>query len=79
MLKYHVWAGHDYYPGAGLDDYRGSFATVEEAIDVAKRYIDKKSRKDWATVVETTGDGSLHEINAYYRREVNFYFGSEGY
>lgn len=31
MKRYHLFAGHDYYPRGGFADHQGVFATIEEA------------------------------------------------
>ena len=33
MKRYHLFAGHDYYPRGGFADHQGVFATIEEAIN----------------------------------------------
>ncbi len=39
-----LFAGDTYYPSGGWEDYRGSFATLESAVDAAKGW-------DWYHVV----------------------------
>jgi len=51
MKRYALFAGDYYYPSGGWNDFRGSFETVEAAVDaVAPHY-------DWYHVVDlTTGE-----------------------
>lgn len=50
MKPFHLFAGYDYYPGGGLNDYRGSFETLEAA-QATENY------GDWAHIVQCTDDG----------------------
>jgi hypothetical protein len=34
-MKYHLFAGDDYYPNGGADDHKQSADTVEELLEVA--------------------------------------------
>ena len=47
--RYILFAGDQYYPGGGMEDFRGTFDTVEEARAAAGR---GRSRYDWAQVVD---------------------------
>lgn len=40
-MRLHLFAGHDHYPNGGMEDYRGTFATLEDCLDaLPKRYSD---------------------------------------
>ena len=63
--KWHLFAGDHYYPSAYLGDYRGSFATFEDAADAAhEQHEDHDVYGDqpkyaWACVAKTHHDGTL--------------------
>jgi hypothetical protein len=57
MLKFHVFTFDSYYPGGGVNDLAGSFATAEEAQAAA---LD--SLEDHYQIVESLADGSLKVI-----------------
>ena len=44
-----VFAGYDYYPAPGIRDYRGRYATKEEARQAAEAHVETLS---WAQVVD---------------------------
>jgi hypothetical protein len=50
MNRYLLFAGYDYYPSGGWNDFRGDFENLDVAVDQA-RQGDKmwgaKSRRDW--------------------------------
>lgn len=56
-MKYHLFAYDQYYPGGGMDDYRGSFETLTEA---------KKQARGWdmADIVVIEGD-TIKPITRY--------------
>ena len=45
-----VFAGYDYYPAPGIRDYRGRYATKEEAQQAAEAEIEETL--SWAQVVD---------------------------
>lgn len=47
MKKYLLFAGPDYYPAGGWGDFRGDFATPEEA----EEYAESLSQ-DWHHIVD---------------------------
>ena len=63
MHRFLVFAGSYYYPCGGWDDFRGSYATFDEAdarcqelvkseeVDMG-RYVYHRSEEDWAQVVD---------------------------
>jgi hypothetical protein len=48
MKRYLIFAGSNYYPSGGWDDFRGSTDTLDEATSIAKG-----GRHDWWHVVDT--------------------------
>jgi hypothetical protein len=58
MKPYLLWAGDNYYPGAGLSDYVGDFDTLEEAEAYGRRTYETGLANypqrvyDWYEVVE---------------------------
>jgi hypothetical protein len=48
---YHLFQGEKYYPGGGINDYVGMFATLDEA----KTAFDKKN--DWAQIIVASPGG----------------------
>lgn len=48
-LRYHLFAGDDYYPLGGWEDWRGAFATIEEALVAA---ADTRRSQDWWHIVD---------------------------
>lgn len=57
MKKYHLFSGEDHYPEGGLEDYYGSYETLEEA-----KAAGEESNDDWTTIAMTQEDGSLKNI-----------------
>jgi len=51
LLNYHLFAGSDYYPAGGYDDYIGSFETLKIAQDYIKENCNEISCNPWAHVV----------------------------
>jgi hypothetical protein len=43
MKRYMLFSGNQYYPAGGMDDFRGSFDTIDEA----KSYIKYDLVNDW--------------------------------
>lgn len=65
MKKYHLFAGTDYYPSFSMVDYRGSFDTVEDAM---QRFAGLQSGQgirnqfdsiDWGQIAKTEDSGHL--------------------
>jgi hypothetical protein len=55
MDRYYIFAGLIYYPSGGWEDYKGSSAVRQHAIDKAKQL--SSSWGEWAHVVDIrTGD-----------------------
>ncbi len=52
MTEYILFAGHNYYPGGGMNDYRGTFSTVKEAVDKGTERDDWSRRYDWYQVID---------------------------
>jgi hypothetical protein len=66
-MRYHLFAGYNYYPEAGLGDYEGSFDEENEAIEVGKAAVNTESHgPDWWLVI-TERDGNLLETAGGYR------------
>lgn len=57
MKRYLVFKFYDYYPGGGWNDFKGSFDSLEEAIQEAK--VDRKDY-DYCQIVDIN-DGSVVE------------------
>jgi hypothetical protein len=51
MRRYFVFAGEDYYPKGGMDDFKGCFDNLEEAIYVAEHC--EAYGDPWAHVYDT--------------------------
>lgn len=69
-MEWHVFAGEYYYPRGGVNDYRGSYATFEEAADRCKAPRERYEWEDdedystapayeWAHVAHANPDGTL--------------------
>ena len=67
-MAWHVFAGEYYYPGGGMKDYRGSYATFEGATARCKAPRERYEWEDddegvplyeWAHVAHTNPDGTL--------------------
>lgn len=58
MKRYLLFAGDDYYPGGGWDDFMGSFDTIEECQAFG---TDTKRGFDWYQIVDTTTMLALEE------------------
>jgi len=51
--RYWLFAGYNYYPSGGLNDFRGSFKTMVDAVKAI-------GRKDWFHILDTV-TGETHE------------------
>ena len=64
MERFLLFAGDEYYPAGGWDDFRGSFKTVEEAEKKADKPTDREwanNSYDWWHIVDsTTGKSVKH-------------------
>lgn len=47
MKRYALFAGHNYYPCGGWDDFKGSFDTPEEALALYKT-----GNHEWGHIVD---------------------------
>lgn len=62
MKTFHLFAGYVGQSAGGMEDYRGSFATKEEAIE---RYRElAKLMYNWFDIAETQADGSLGVVES---------------
>jgi len=52
MLRYLLFAGEQYYPGGGWEDYKGTFATLEEAQE-AESKESAACGYGWSHIVDT--------------------------
>lgn len=52
MKRFIVLAGDNFYPN-GWSDYRGSYDSLEEAVCLAKSYLESESAS-WYEVVDST-------------------------
>lgn len=48
IKRYLTFIGTIYYPSGGMDDFKGDFDTLEEAINFIEKYVD--NNKDYETV-----------------------------
>jgi hypothetical protein len=55
--RYALFAGDNYYPSGGFQDFRGTFSELESATDFAKK---SEEDYDWWHVVDLT-DGTVVE------------------
>lgn len=53
-MNFLLFAGYNYYPSGGWDDFKGSFSSREEAIKYAKGLADY----DWVQVVNLQTESS---------------------
>lgn len=53
--KYLVFAGHNYYPSGGWDDFISSHSSLDEAIDAAKKEKEMEAYDWWHVVDFETG------------------------
>ena len=47
MKRYLLFAGYDYYPSGGMDDFKNDFDTIDEAIQYAKA-----NKDDWQHIYD---------------------------
>ena len=57
---YHLFAGHDYYPGPALGDYVGVFNTIGEAKDKLT-----SCGYQWYAIVNISKNGKLQYVEKY--------------
>lgn len=55
-IGYVVFSGYDYYPCGGMNDYKGSFPTYEQAVE---HLAFTTGSRDWVQVAAVYSDGSL--------------------
>jgi hypothetical protein len=67
MGGYLLFAGDDYYPNGGADDFRGTYHTMQEAMRAGEHY-------DWAHVatVETTMSADTTEFTFFFNVEARW-------
>lgn len=58
MKRYLVFAGDQYYPAGGWEDFMGAFVTLEEAQD----YYEKLTGTDWKQLVDLETQTVLKQI-----------------
>lgn len=51
MNRYLLFAGADYYPSPGWEDYHGDFETLEEALTAGAAHL--RMGEDWWHIVDT--------------------------
>jgi len=51
MKRYLLFTGDTFYPGGGMQDFRGDFNTIDEARDFSAS--DKVSAWDWYEIYDT--------------------------
>jgi len=51
MLRYALFAGDDYYPNGGWQDFSGSYASLEEALAAGRAHLDE-NYGSWYQVVD---------------------------
>lgn len=61
MKRYLAFAGDNYYPDGGWEDFRGDFDTCEEAVAAVKNYKPTCSTGQWGHVVYTETKEIVHE------------------
>lgn len=61
MKKYLLFAGSQYYPSGGWNDFKGDFDSIHDAREAAKLI-----KWDWAHVVNTDTVKSLGQIELFY-------------
>jgi hypothetical protein len=80
LKSFHVFIGDDYYPGCGLQDYRGSYETLAQALEHARtmKYIKFAIEIDaaYACVLESTREGL--KIRLAKGHGYGGFFGDEG-
>lgn len=55
--RFLVFAGYNYYPGGGFNDYRGTADTFDESKDILKSYFQNESWGTWGQIVDiVTGE-----------------------
>jgi hypothetical protein len=54
MKVFWVFAGSQYYPGGGMQDFYDSYETEEEASAVARTLSNKEYNHDWVEVKNIT-------------------------
>ena len=52
-MRYLLFAGEDYYPAGGFDDFVGSYDTMEQAKETSL------DNKNWAHIVSISVDGTI--------------------
>ena len=60
--RFHLFCGQDHYPGHGLGDYVGSYATFEDAVQADRPMY------DWWEIIESESDGLVVVAQGRIRR-----------
>jgi hypothetical protein len=69
-MRYHLFAGYNYYPDSGLGDYRGSFDEEADAIEAGKIGVSAKEfGPDWWVVITEQGGGLIESARGYRERD----------
>ena len=63
MKKYLAFAGSNYYPVGGMNDFIGSFEILEDAINKINEYDDSYGRlNDWGHVLSLDSMQIVYEL-----------------
>ncbi len=57
MKRYALFAGDQYYPSGGWDDFIGTYDSVEDALEAEA----KRTRHDWYQIVDLTTGEQVNE------------------
>ena len=60
--KFWLFAGDYYYPQGGMDDLKGDFDSLQEAIDAGNERQGDHRKYDWGHVLNIE-DGSIEFVN----------------
>lgn len=52
MERYALFAGSFYYPSGGWNDFKGTYHTVQEAVDYIEAYANSDEEYDWYHVID---------------------------
>lgn len=53
-MRYMLFAGNNFYPNGGFEDYRGIFTRIDHAMESAMLQDDGEGIKNWAHIVDRT-------------------------
>jgi hypothetical protein len=54
MKRFLLFAGYDYYPHGGWNDFKGAFDTIEEAQTAFTKFIQEDSGFTWGHILDTS-------------------------